>query len=487
LGIVIKQSFKNSIIIYSAFIVGGINTIIFYPEILQGKYYGVVVFLLSASNIIMPLTALGVHHTVVKFFSSYKSKAEKDKFLFVVLLLPLLTALPIAFLVSEFYEQVSNHISKENIILRDYTFVIFVVAISCTYFEVFFSWVKVQMQSVFGNFLKEFWNRAVVLILLLAVGFDLISKPQFIYFLTGAYLLRSIVMMIYALCIYSPSFSFKLPENFKEVFRYSLYMLLAGSAGAILLDIDKVMIPSKEKVELAAYYAVAVFIGSVIEVPGRAMSQILQPITSKTINDGNTKEVENLYKKSSINLLLMSGLFFLLVNCGVHELFKLMPEKGYAGGEMVVLMISGAKMFTMYLGNNGAIINNSSFYRIVLPLNLGMALSVYFLNVWLFDIYGTDGLALATLLVILIFNSIKLLIVKYKLGMIPTTPKTFILITLIGLLFLSFYFWDFSFHPIINIALKAILITAIYSFIAIKFKISPDINRILLRACKLFT
>ena len=70
-------------------------------------------------------------------------------------------------------------------------------------------------------------------------------------------------------------------------------MVLAGSAGAILLDIDKVMIPSKKGVELAAYYAVAVFIGTVIETPGRAMSQILQPITSKTINDNNFKEVEN--------------------------------------------------------------------------------------------------------------------------------------------------------------------------------------------------
>ena len=87
-------------------------------------------------------------------------------------------------------------------------------------------------------------------------------------------------------------------------------MVLAGSAGAILLDIDKVMIPDKETVEIAAYYAVAVFIGSLIEAPGRAMAQILQPITSKTINDNNAVEIESLYKKSSINLLLVSGLLF---------------------------------------------------------------------------------------------------------------------------------------------------------------------------------
>jgi|TARA_B110000037_G_C17127386_1_gene508855 O-antigen/teichoic acid export membrane protein len=484
LGIILKQSLKNTLIIYLSFVVGGINTLILYPQILEGQYYGIVVFLLSASNIIMPLTALGVHHTIIKFFTSYDSKLEKDKFLSIVLFLPLLTAIPIGYLVSEFYEQISNHISKENAILKDYTFVIFVVAISCTYFEVFYSWVKVQMQSVFGNILKEFWHRAVALILLLAVGFDFLNKPQFIYFLTGAYLLRSLVMMLYAFWLYFPKFSFQLPKNFKRIFRYSLYMVLAGSAGAILLDIDKVMIPSKKGVELAAYYAVAVFIGTVIETPGRAMSQILQPITSKTINDNNFKEVENLYKKSSINLLLVSGLFFLLVNCSVHELFKLMPDKGYAGGELVVLMISGAKMFTMFLGNNGAIINNSSFYRIVLPLNLGMAFSVYFLNIWLFEIYGTDGLALATLLVIFVFNCIRLFIVKYKLNMTPITTKTFITTSLIVLLFITFYFWNFSFRPLINIALKTVLITILYLFIAIKLKLSSDINRLISRLNK---
>ena len=70
MGIVLKQSFINTLIIYLSFIVGGINVIILYPQVLEGKYFGIVVYLLSVSNIIMPLVALGVQHTIVKFFSS---------------------------------------------------------------------------------------------------------------------------------------------------------------------------------------------------------------------------------------------------------------------------------------------------------------------------------------------------------------------------------------------------------------------------------
>ena len=220
------------------------------------------------------------------------------------------------------------------------------------------------------------------------------------------------------------------------------------------------MIPGKETFQQAAYYSVAVFIGTFIEAPSRAMRQILQPLTSKTLNDNDEKEVSSLYKRSSINLLLIGGFFFLLINCNVAELFKLMPEKGYGGGEYVVLMISLVKLYNMFLGNNGDIINNSKFYRIILPLSVGMALSVYFLNkLFYFNLgYGTDGLAFATLLTIFVFNSIRLWFVHYKFKMNPFTNRTFIMMFIIAALFGIFYFWNFEFHPLVNMILKSSII-----------------------------
>ena len=105
-------------------------------------------------------------------------------------------------------------------------------------------------------------------------------------------------MMSYAFYLYFPKFTFSRLENFSEIMRYSLYIIMAGSAGAIILDIDKFMITGKEPIQQAAYYAVAVFIGSFIESPSRAMMNILQPLTSKTLNENNHVEVASLYKKS---------------------------------------------------------------------------------------------------------------------------------------------------------------------------------------------
>jgi len=495
MGIVLKQSFKNTIFIYLGFLVGGINTLFLYTRFLEDTYYGLVTFLLATSNLLMPLIAFGINHTIIKFFSSYFTKKEQDKFLSSVLFLPLLIAIPLGFLGVEFYEQLSNYLSVENPIIKEYTFVIYLVAFTCAYFEVFYAWAKVQLHSVFGNILKELWNRVVVMLLLFAVYFGWITKPEFIYYLTGFYFLRMFVMMIYAFRLYFPKLTFSLPENFNEIIRYSFYIILAGSAGAIILDIDKFMIPGKEEISKAAYYSVAVFIGSFIEAPSRAMLNILQPLTSKTLNEDNLHEVGSLYKKSSINLLLISGFFFVLINANVHQLFNLLPES-YAGGELVVFMISSLKMYNGFLGNNGAIINNSRFYKITLPISLTMAFSVYFLNkLFYYELdLGTDGLALATLIVIFFANTFKLYFVKKKFLITPFTDKTLKMFLIIMGLYLGFNFWDFPItdvyffklpiHPAINIVLKSLLIIPIYLFLVIKLNISPEIKNLTQRFYK---
>ena len=114
MGIVLKQSFRNTIIIYTAFLIGGINTIFFYPEFLESKFYGLVVYLLSTSNIIMPFLAFGVHFTIVKFFSSYQTKEEKDKFLSSLIFLPLIIALPLGFFWDVMHELIMNRVILER-------------------------------------------------------------------------------------------------------------------------------------------------------------------------------------------------------------------------------------------------------------------------------------------------------------------------------------------------------------------------------------
>lgn len=477
MGIVLKESYKNTVTLLIAILVGAINTLFLYVYFLDTEYYGLVTFLLSTAFILKPLMALGVNYSVVKFFSSFTNKEEIDKFLSSALWFPLLLVIPLGVICAFFYDAISESLSKENPLVKNYTYLIFLVALATAYFEIFYAWARVQLKSVFGNILKELFVRLAATVLLFAVYFKWINSHQFVLCLTAAYFLQMFIMMWFALKLYRPHFSFGVPSNFKEIVKYSLYIILAGSAATILLDIDKFMIPQKEAIEQVAFYAVAVYIGTVIEIPGRAMSQIVQPLTAKAINEKNDDEVLGLYRKTAITLLLASGLIFVLVNANLASIYAFLPQK-YTGGFWVVLMISTAKLYHMFLGNNGAIISNSKHYKVLLPYGLGMAVSVIFLNNWLIDFMGINGAALATLIVVLIFNTIKLWYVKSKFNIQPTTIKTWIALFFIFLLTYIGVMFNFKFHPILNILLESILLGVTYLFVVIHFQLSTDITAV---------
>lgn len=476
MGIVLKESYKNTLTLTIAIGLGAINTLFLYVYYLDTAYYGLISFLLSTSLIVKPLVALGANYSIVKFFSSIKEKEEKDRFLSTMLWLPLIAIIPLGVIGVVCFEQISKWFFGKSDLTQQYGHLIYWVTISITYFDVFYAWARVHLKSVVGNVFKELFVRVVVFVLLFLVGFDLITEAQFVYAVVGAYFVQMLLIMGYALKQYTPKFSFTLPSNFKEIIQYCLYILLAGSAASILLDIDKFMIPQHEEaIEQVAFYAVAVYIGTIIEIPGRAMAQIVQPLTAKALNEQNDKLVLELYKKTSINLLIASGAIFILVIGNIDALYLLLPAK-YTGGFWIVVMISIAKLYHMFLGNNGAIISNSKYYKILLPYGVFMAVLVIVLNHIFISDYGINGAALSTMLVVLIFNTIKLFYVKRKFGIQPTTFKTWIaLFFIFGLTILSYYV-NFKLHPVLNILLESTLVIGIYLWVVVGLKLSENIT-----------
>ena len=476
MGIVFNQSYKNIIIISIAILIGAVNTLYFYPVFLKEEYYGLVVFLLATSNLLMPLVAFGSQHTIIKYYSSYSNKNERDSFMSSVILIPLFTIIPISLLVIEFHDLIGKFLSVQNPIIDSYVWVIFLVAFATSYFEVFYSWARVQLKSVFGNFLKEIFPRLSVFSLLICIYFGLINKEEFVWWLTGLYYLRLFIMIMYSFSLYFPKITFSLPKNIGSILTYSFYIFLAGSAASILIDIDKFMIPQKEAISQTAFYAVAVFIATVVEIPGRAMFQIINPLVAKALNENTLKELSNLYSKSSINLLIVAGLFFLLININIEPFYNLMSNPSYGDAIWVVLMISTSKLILMSFGCGPAILATAKFYKITLPFSILMAIAVYFLNDILIDIYSINGAALSTLIVVFIFTVLKILYIKIKLNISPySTNSIKVLVSILVVYFLLNSF-DLKLNSILEIAVNTFFILFLYLVIIYKLKASKAIN-----------
>ena len=479
MGIVFKQSFINTLILFLGFGIGGVNVLFLYTHFLEAEYFGLITFLLSGANMIMPLLVFGMQHTIIKYFSAYKSKAEQDNFLLTVLILPILVIVPLAILGVLFYHQIAEYLSRENIIIERYTYTIFFTAIFMGYFEIFYAWSRVQMKSVFGNLIKEVFARVCVSLLLFLVYLDLLTEDQFVLAVVAVYLSRMLIMKIYALSLYFPELKWKgLPENVRELLRFSLYIIMAGSAGTILLEIDKFMIPQLKQIAEVAYYSVGVYIASVIGIPSRAMQQIINPITAREINMNNMTEVESLYRKSSMNLLIIGGLLFLLINININEVYAIINKPEYTVGSYVVVVISVSELIKLSLGTNGAILTNSRYYRMLFYYAIGMAVSVVILNRILIDAMGIQGAALATLAVVTVFSMLRVLYLRSRMNMQPFTYRTGVLLLLITVLFFAFHWTRLPFGPYMNILIKSCLVTGIFLTLVVRLKLSTEINQL---------
>ena len=477
MGIVIKQSIKNTIITFIGFGIGAVNVLYMYPVFLGKEYLGLTNYILSAANILYPILSFGIQNTLIKFFNE-NNKTEEDlsRYFTYMLLLPLFVIIPFFCLFFYFYENIALYESNKNIIVYDFVWEIPLIALFMGYFEIFYAWLRAHMKSVFGSFVKEVFVRVLVTISLFAVYFNYITLTEFVHSLVLIYGISLLVIIYYANKTKRIQLNKKLPKKTKEIFVFTIFIILSASVANMLLDIDKYMINQFLKIENIAFYSLAVYLAMVISVPQRAMHQITYPITAKLMSENKWLELDELYKKSSVTLQVIGGLIYIGILVNIKQIYELLPDEGYDNGLFVVFTIGLSKYFDVVLGNNNSIIFNSKYYKMVLLLGVLLVFVVVGLNLIFIPKYGINGAALATLIAIGLYSLAKLLFVVLKMKLFPFTKNTIVALGLAIVSFGAFYYWDFSFHPFVNIVLKSILVTIFYLGLSYYMKISSDIN-----------
>ena len=476
MGIVVRQSFLNLISIGVAFLIGAVNTLYLYPTFLGSKLQGLIIALLAISNLVQPFISFGTQHAVIRYYSKYTNKSEKDGLLTLSILIPLVIVLLFIPIFFTYYDQIRQYLFQSDQSLSRYAYVILYIAVSTSLFEVFYSWLRVKLKSVFGNFLKELYPRLFIAFLLISYSMGILDFENFVLFLIYGYYLRLIIIVIYSFIIIKPKLNLNFKNDFKEIFKYCLLIFLSGAASSIILDIDKSMLSSILTVENVAYYSVAVFIAAVIEIPGRAMFQILSPVVANALNKNQYKKLESLLKKSSTNLVLVASLFFLLINLNLDDFYEMLNQDGYSIGIPIVIIVSFGKLYSMSIGCINNIISNSKYYYYTFWFSLFSSVLAVVLNIYLITEYGIVGAAYATLIVLTIMNSLKIYLIKSKFNIHPYSKDTIKIIVLSGIAYIIFSNLQLDFQPFINITVKSTLILTLYTLSAYIFRLSDDVN-----------
>ncbi|TVP43243.1 MAG: polysaccharide biosynthesis protein, partial [Mongoliibacter sp.] len=273
-------------------------------------------------------------------------------------------------------------------------------------------------------FFREVILRLLVAILVLVYLINWISFDWLMWGLVVVYLITLLGMIIYMKInqIFRLTFYFGgFPPGFiSEFLKYSLITLLGTTGSLLIMKIDSLMVTSLIGLEANAIYTIAFSIAIVIEMPRRAISQVVMPVIAEHFSTGAGDKINKLYKEVAVHQTLICLLLFLGVWSNIHNLYHFVPNNEiYESGKWVVFWIGLGKITDILFSVNGEIIVYSKYYIFNITATLIMSIAVITLNIFLIPLYGIEGAAVASFSAMLLYNLIKYIYVKIRLGFDP--------------------------------------------------------------------
>ena len=484
MGIVRNQSIKNSISFYIGMAIGAINTVIIYPNVFNDhpEHFGLIQILIAYAILVSTFTTFGVPKTFVRFFPVIK---EKGQLYFLSLIIPLLGFI-LSLLVYFLFKQQIFELLNASPLLKDNFFYIILLVFFIGFYDVLTAVSRSFLSAAAPIFINEVFLKVYSILALLLHWFGYVDFSIFLRIYLFGYFLKFAILFLIQWKNDRFSLAFSLNDlKLKEISSFGLFVFVGGASVMLVTRLDMMMIGSMLDLEQVAFYTVAFFIGNAIKVPGKSIAAISSPLVAKALEKQDYKETQTLYTKSSINQLIIAGVLFLCIWLNIDDIFSLLPAK-FQGGKWVVFYISIAQLFNMITGINGTIIVNSKYYRYDLYTNVILVFVTIVTNYLLIPEYGIDGAAMATAISVLLFNLIRLILIKVNMNMHPFNLRT---IKTILLLFVIFFILDFlpnSGYVFVDIIWKSLVVFILFILAVLYFNLSEDINKLIIELRKRF-
>jgi O-antigen/teichoic acid export membrane protein len=245
--------------------------------------------------------------------------------------------------------------------------------------------------------------------------------------------------------------------------------------------IDSIIIASVSVKGLSdvGVYTLATFIATTIQVPQRSIVSAVVPVLSYSWKTKNYTELNRIYSRTSINLLLLALFIFFVIWLNVDAMFKVLNiNRDYEAGKTVILILGISKIIDAGTGVNGQIIGTSNFWKFeVLTGVLLLSISIP-LNYYLVKRLGINGSALSNLIAYFVYNAVRLLFIWNKFNMQPFTKKTLLaLMFSIGIYFLCFYLFN-NITGWTGIVTRSAIFSTAFILAVVYFKITPDVAQL---------
>jgi O-antigen/teichoic acid export membrane protein len=244
---------------------------------------------------------------------------------------------------------------------------------------------------------------------------------------------------------------------------------------AVAITISGILIASKMGLTPTAVFTLAAYVANLIEIPQRSITSISTGILSRAWKDKNFAEINRIYHRSSINMLLIALFIFGNVWLNVAQGINILHiQNVYTAGLGVVLVLGIAKIIDAGTGVNSVILATSTFWKfefytgmILLSLRIPLAYI-------LITRYGIIGPAYAELISQVVYNFIRYEFLRRKFKMQPFNKETFYTVLLGIAAIAAGYFLFTGMDGWAGIILRSIFFSGILIGGMFLLKLTPD-------------
>lgn len=341
-----------------------------------------------------------------------------------------------------------------------------------------------QMKVAASSFLKEIVLRLLNIVIIIAFGFGLINFDWFIALSVLVHLVPVSVLFVMAKRIKGITLSanwgaLSKPE-YKSIFNFAIAHLLVNLSITLLDNIDIIMIPILDTsgMESASVYFIAVYIMSVYYIPFRALSLSATPMLTKEFQAGNMEKIKDIFKRSSINIWIVTLGMGALIAANMHNVAAILPPK-YNAAYTVVMILMVGRTVNMLSGMNTEVITISDYYRFNFYITLFLVILMIILNYILIPEYGIYGAAWGTTIAMSVQNVVKMLFIWKKFKLQPFYKGSLFIGIAAIIAFGIGYVLPFVANPVIDTVIRSIVIAIVYVALLVFFKPSEDLKQFL--------
>lgn len=482
MGAIARQGTFSIVFIFLGFAIGIISNIYFLPKWFSKEELGQVQYFISWGLVVAQFISLGSGTLAVRYYSKWKQEGREGIVLFICLIFPLVGAAIFSLFMLLFGSYAIDATTDKLLIpIADGVLLVIIYSIVQSYIKSY-SGLAIALKRVWLNFLfNEVFIRLALLIVYGFCFYGYISYISLLYLVGVAYLMQLVLIVAFQGMSWYKNFTVPDKKSLRETVSYGTYALLDSGANVLVNRLDillVIMLLGDEGIAQGQVFAMALNIITIIMMPWRSITTSASPHLAEAVNAGDYKTVESVYKKASVNSLLTGGFLFVLIVCGIGEIFQVIPDD-YSAATWPVIVLGLARLTDMASSVNHVIIILTPFYRWNLYFNLMVVLVCLIANIVLVPIYGILGSALASMAGVLAFNLTKGIFVYKKLGIHPFTIKTLNSVVLLGAICgLGLILPTMVEHPFLNLVIKSAILTTLFAVAILYLHVSEDMRKL---------